>query len=256
MTTTLVISDLHLDPEHPEAYARVRTLLARESFDQLWILGDLFEAWVGDDGADAPDLALADFFRTQPYPIFWIPGNRDFLVGEHFRQTCGWNELTPIQRLNCGLTVLVRHGDEWCTEDRTYQAFRQDVRSSTWQATFLAQPLSHRRKIAKQMRQESQRSQAAASATILDVSEQAIEIEALACGAQLVVHGHTHRPQLHRLAHYVRAVTSDWHESVTVLRLIDTADACRVEQVLCHADLHSIQATATWRLGAPEWNLN
>lgn len=256
MITTLIISDLHLDPAYPDDYSRVKSILTRESFDQLWILGDLFEAWVGDDGAEPPDLALAEFLKTHPSPVYWVAGNRDFLVGERFSQCCGWHELKPVQVLGCGLHVLVRHGDEWCTEDAAYQAFRKEVRSKTWQSTFLAQPLEQRRGIAQEMRRESRQRQKDVPLTLLDVTEDTIQEEASACGAQLVIHGHTHRPQLHHTPAYLRAVTSDWHDTATILRLTDTVELCRVEQVLCTAETHVVQATATWQVGSPEWNLN
>lgn len=256
MTTTLILSDVHLDPGRPEDYAIVESVIAREAIDALWILGDLFEAWVGDDGAEQADLRLAAFLCSRPYPVYWTPGNRDFLVGAEFGALCGWISLSPSQRLNCGLNLLVRHGDEWCTDDTAYQRFRAEVRTPAWQQSFLQQPLTVRRSIAQEMRQASQLAQTTARPDILDVTEHSVRVDACDHDAQLVIHGHTHRPGLHLNRSYLRAVTSDWHQAATVIRLIDTASECRVEQVVCDTNRSSVQATATWQVGSPEWNLN
>lgn len=256
MTTTLILSDVHLDPGRPEDYALVESVIAREAIDALWILGDLFEAWVGDDGAEQADLRLAQFLASRPYPIYWTPGNRDFLIGPEFSALCRWVPLVPCQRLRCGINLLVRHGDEWCTDDTAYQRFRAEVRSDTWQQSFLQQPLTVRRSIAQEMRQTSRLTQATVRAEILDVAEHSVCSDADTHDAQLVIHGHTHRPGLHLTPSYLRAVTSDWHQTATVIRLIDTDSDCRVEQVLCDSNACAVQATATFRVGSPEWNLN
>lgn len=185
----------------------------------LYVLGDLFEYWAGDDDLVTPlhrqvADALADV-AAQGAQIGWIGGNRDFLVGTQFAAASRMQLLPdPFVAELAGLRVVLTHGDAQCTDDHDYQAFRIQVRDPRWQQRFLAQPLAQRKAIIDGMRTGSRAAQRQKSYEIMDVNAEAIEALFRDTGAHAMVHGHTHRPaeHLHRIGGdtRVRQVLPDW----------------------------------------------
>jgi UDP-2,3-diacylglucosamine hydrolase len=217
---TLLISDLHLDEGRPEAIACLLRLLEGRARDAaaLWVLGDLFEAWVGDDDG-APWLApVLDGFAALAarVPVRVLHGNRDFLLGSGFERRSGATLIAePVLVDLAGRRTVLVHGDALCTDDHAYQAFRAQVRAPAWQQAFLAKPLDERRGFAVQARAASARENASKDQYLMDVAPAAVEALLRATEAELLVHGHTHRPARHALAvdgrPCERLVLGDWH---------------------------------------------
>ena len=234
--TTLFVSDLHLDPARPEITALFLRFLQREaaSADALYILGDLFEAWVGDDDPSSTGQQVADGLRRLAdagVPGDFVHGNRDFLVGQDYAGRAGMRILPdPAVVSLYGEPVLVMHGDLLCTDDHAYQAFRAQTRDPHWQAMFLAQPLAARQAFAAQARQASMSRQQdmidgdrASFEAVTDVNPQAVEATLARFGVATLVHGHTHRPAMHAVRigdrEGRRIVLGDWYEQGSVLRV-------------------------------------
>jgi len=226
--TALFISDLHLDDSTPSALDPFLRLLAAiaGSVDRLYILGDLFEAWIGDDDTRAPGPVVAEALRavrTAGTRIGLQHGNRDFLLGADFCRRAGVDLLPDPHVIDLyGRNVLITHGDRLCTDDSDYLAFREQVRSESWQRRFLAQDLATRRAFAEQARTASRASQAGKEAHILDANQRAIETEMQNAGVRFMIHGHTHRPAIHRFEvagnRYTRVVLGDWGTTAMALR--------------------------------------
>lgn len=225
--TTLFISDLHLDPSRPQIIRLFETFLANEarSADAVYILGDLFESWIGDD--DASDLAdrvansLSRLAETG-VPVYFMHGNRDFLLGGDYAKRAGLRLLDdPVVIDLGGERTLLTHGDTLCTDDVDYQKFRALVRDPAWQLRFLAQPIAERRAFAAQARGESRKQTAMKPAEIMDVNTDAVASAMRAHGVRRLIHGHTHRPATHRFeldgASAERIVLGDWYEQSSVL---------------------------------------
>ncbi|WP_313914240.1 UDP-2,3-diacylglucosamine diphosphatase [Tahibacter sp.] len=231
--TTLFISDLHLDDERPYITELFEQFLGGEAREAqaLYILGDLFESWIGDDD-DAPlaqrvQGALAELSRSG-VATYFMAGNRDFLVGPRFAQRSGVTLLDDPARIDlAGVPTLLMHGDTLCTDDVAYQKFRAQVRDPAWQQAFLAQPLEQRRAFAAQARAQSRLHTGSAMAQIMDVTDTAVHDALRIGGAQRLIHGHTHRPARHRvdLGDRVaeRIVLGDWYEQGSVLRIDGSA---------------------------------
>lgn len=208
------LSDLHLSPETPATLAALAAHLDETRADAVFLLGDIFEVWVGDDARFEPfEAACVAMLRaaSTKHSLFFMVGNRDFLVGPAMRADCGMQGLAdPTVLMAFGQRWLLSHGDALCLEDLPYQAFRAQVRSPAWQAEFLARPLKERQTLARQMRAASQANQ----------SKQALwaDLDPAACIDWLqasdctdLIHGHTHRPADHSLAGGLRRhVLSDW----------------------------------------------
>lgn len=218
MTRQLFISDLHLDHARPDITAALNEFLEHNlgKVDQLYILGDLFEAWVGDDNTDELSDSVAASLRTFSQAgteLFFIHGNRDFLLGETYAARCNaliLPELAVIDTLIGPLLVL--HGDSLCVDDIDYQKFRKMVRSVEWQGEFLAQPLKQRQAFAEKARSQSAIATAGKATEIMDVNSSAV-IESLSqAGTNRMLHGHTHRPAIHDLSDSgrQRIVLGDW----------------------------------------------
>ena len=178
----------------------------------LYILGDFFDAWIGDDD-DRPlanDVAGAlKRVAEDGCELFFMHGNRDFLLGSAYAERCGMTLLPEVHsRADAG--VVLCHGDHLCRLDQAYQSFRTQVRNPQWQAQFLAQPLSARRAFAAQARAQSQAHQRELMATIGDVDPDAVSEMQLAYPELSIIHGHTHRPDVHQTAHGKRIVLGDW----------------------------------------------
>lgn len=230
------ISDLHLKPEEPGTFDAWADYLGRTPADALFILGDLFEAWVGDDSAVPGSFEQRCGERLQVAAgraeLFFMHGNRDFLVGADFLARCGVRALADPTLLDfAGQRYLLTHGDLLCTDDVAYQQFRRQVRTEAWQREFLARPLAERQALARQMRAQSERHQAT-QAVYADVDAELARRWLQASGASTLIHGHTHRPDDHALGsdgsgrRLQRVVLSDWHidagtRRAQVLRLDD-----------------------------------
>jgi UDP-2,3-diacylglucosamine hydrolase len=209
------ISDLHLQPAEPGTFNAWRRYMGSTPADALFILGDLFEVWVGDDAAAVPGFAAecGDVLRAAAArtALFFMPGNRDFLVGAHFLDLCGTTLLADPSVLHFdGRRWLLTHGDALCLADTEYMEFRAQVRNAAWQAEFLAKPLAQRQAIARALRQQSE-ARKRSGVEYPDVDGAAAQAWLQAAGAQALIHGHTHRPADHRLGpRGWRAVLSDW----------------------------------------------
>lgn len=227
---SLFVSDLHLGPGRPTITAAFLDFLGRDArgAGSLYILGDLFDYWIGDDDLDDPlhrqvASALADLSR-RGCTVRVMHGNRDFLLGERFCKAAGVTLLPdPSIVMAGGVRTLLLHGDTLCLDDLDYQAFRAQVRDAGWQEAFLAKPIEQRRVIAQGLRADSRTSQQAKTQTIMNVAERAV-IEAFrSSGCERMIHGHTHRPARHE--HVVdgrtceRWVLADWHARGSCLRV-------------------------------------
>jgi len=234
--TTLFISDLHLDASRPAITDLFGAFMQREArdADALYLLGDLFEAWVGDDDPSETGAYVAARIREvvdAGVPVFFIRGNRDFLVGETFARRAGMRILPdPAVIMLYGKPALILHGDLLCTGDTAYQAFRAQTRNPAWQAQFLAQPLAARLAFAAQARAASQAHQGgmkqddkATFETLTDVAPATVAATFAQFGIDTMIHGHTHRPAIHDLVasgrDCRRVVLGDWYEQGSVLRV-------------------------------------
>ena len=226
--TTLFISDLHIDASRPDITRQFLSFLRSEAAgaDALYILGDLFESWVGDDDADpAQREAIAGLhaLTLSGVPCFVMHGNRDFLLGPQFCAMSGAALLPdPILVTLYGEPVLVMHGDALCTDDRAYQRLRATVRDAEWQRQFLSLSVAARRALAGAARAGSQAHTAAIEYAITDVNAGSVEAVLRAAGVATLLHGHTHRPAVHSLQvdgrDCMRIVLGDWYSQGSVLR--------------------------------------
>ena len=233
MSVTLFVSDLHLSPERPAISGLFRDFLARQARQAaaLYILGDLLEYWAGDDDLTEPlNAAICAALKqvteagTQ---LFFMPGNRDFLIGPGFARASGATLLTEPHLVDiAGSATLLLHGDTLCTDDAAYQEFRNKVRSAAWQASFLARPLAERKAQIEALRQESNQEKQFKSVAIMDVNAAAVAAVLRSHAYPRLIHGHTHRPARHR--HQVdghaceRWVLGDWYDSGNYLHCDDT----------------------------------
>ena len=218
------ISDLHLQAALPATFEAWRGYMGRVDADALFILGDLFEAWVGDDVAQQAgfeaDCAQVLRATAQRLPLFFLVGNRDFLVGTGLAQATGMNLLDDPTVFSFGdRRWLLSHGDALCLDDHDYLAFRAQVRDARWQQQFLGQPLATRQAIARNVRNESEQLKQSGR-DYADVDTAAALQWLQAADAQVLVHGHTHRPREHDLdATHRRIVLSDWDADAVPPRL-------------------------------------
>lgn len=230
-TPTYLISDLHLDAGRPEITGLFLDFLAgpARSADSLYILGDLFEAWIGDDAAGDLGFRVADAIRDlggQGVTVFFMVGNRDFLLGDDYCQRAGMQRIVEPWPF-AGQKWLLMHGDSLCTDDIAYQRFRRRVRDAEWQRRTLSRPVWIRRSLARLARTLSRLGNRSKSAEIMDVNHEAVTDCFRRHGARFLIHGHTHRPAIHalevdgRTCH--RIVLGDWHpERGSVLELRET----------------------------------
>ncbi len=216
-TLALFISDLHLQGAQAHtaaaffAFLQERALAAQE----LYLLGDLFEYWAGDDDLSDPFHQIVaeaiEAVSAAGVKVYWIAGNRDFLVGQAFADAAGLTLLAePHVAVIGGQRVTLVHGDAECTSDLTYMAFRTQVRDRAWQAQFLAMPLAQRKAIIAGMREGSKAAHTTKSDELMDVTPAAIDALFAATGSDIIIHGHTHRPALHSAEGRRRYVLPDW----------------------------------------------
>lgn len=231
--TTLFISDLHLDAVRPRITQLFLDFLKTDACraQALYILGDFFDAWIGDDDPDphhAEVIASVRALTTGGVPVYFMHGNRDFLIGDGFARQTGCTLLAEPTVIQLGGTpTMLMHGDTLCTDDLEYQKFRRQVRDSAWQHAFLAKPLAERREFARQARATSQIQTAAKPDYLMDVNQHAVERAMTEYKVTRLIHGHTHRPAVHRFAinnqNLVRIVLGDWYEESSVLEVNDDA---------------------------------
>ncbi|MCL7714430.1 UDP-2,3-diacylglucosamine diphosphatase [Stenotrophomonas mori] len=234
--TTLFISDLHLDPSRPAITELFLDFLHGEArqAEALYILGDLFEAWIGDDTPSPAADAVATALRSLAdagVPVAFIRGNRDFLLGEAYAARAGMRILPdPCVITLYGKPVMLQHGDLLCTDDTAYQAFRAQTRDPAFIAQFLSQPLDARIAFAQKARAASQARQSelkqddrAQFEVVTDVAPAEVAATFARYGVDTMIHGHTHRPAVHRVQvggrDCTRIVLGDWYEQGSVLRV-------------------------------------
>lgn len=217
----LFISDLHLHEGLPLTTQAFFTFLRDQALkaQQLYLLGDVFEYWAGDDdivtGYNQQVAGAIRRVSDAGVSVFWMAGNRDFLVGKGFAQATGATILPdPSVTTIAGQRIVLTHGDAQCTDDTSYMAFRAQVRQPGWQQTFLEMPLQKRKEIINGMRHESRQAQRNKSSDIMDVNANAIAALFNANGADTIIHGHTHRPARHTYQENgsvrIRYVLPDW----------------------------------------------
>ena len=238
MPTTYFIADLHISAERPDITECLETFLAEEAIraDALYVLGDLFEAWIGDDDINDFTSRVVLAFRTLAdtgVPIYFIHGNRDFLIRNQFAKRAGMTLLPEEKVIDLyGEPTLIMHGDQLCTRDIAYQKFRKKARGWWWPRLILMLPLSTRRKIAAKGRKQSQEKQQHLSQDIMDVTPEEVIKSLKENGVKRLIHGHTHRPATHSLKldnnDAERIVLGDWYTQGSVLTV--TKDTLTLEQ--------------------------
>jgi UDP-2,3-diacylglucosamine hydrolase len=227
MKKTFFISDLHLDDARPNITAEFIRFLEIDARDAkaLYILGDLFESWIGDDDDSTLATMVANALtalRKTGVPIYFMHGNRDFLLGKDYADRAGLTLLQDPTVIDLdGEPTLLMHGDTMCIDDVAYQKFRQLVRNLTWQTDFLSKPLTERRAFAAMARAESTKYTGSATSEIMDVNQGAVEASMRTAGVRRLIHGHTHRPATHSLTidgqSAERIVLGDWYEQSSVI---------------------------------------
>ena len=224
---TLFVSDLHLDESRSGIVGQFERFLdeVAPGADALYILGDLFEYWVGDDGLALPfagRIATRLKAAAARVPIRFMHGNRDFMVAGRFAEETGVALITDPTPIDLhGTRTLLLHGDTLCTDDTAYQAFRAQVRDPAWQRAALARPVAERIALAQDMRLKSEGAKQGKPMAIMDVAPEAVESAFAESGCTQMIHGHTHRParHVHRVGgrECVRWVLADWYERASYL---------------------------------------
>jgi UDP-2,3-diacylglucosamine hydrolase len=235
MRDIVFISDLHLAPERPqtiELFLRFSDEVAAGA-DELYILGDFLEYWLGDDD---PTPALKPVFdkiielsEEHQTKIFFMHGNRDFLVGNGLAERCHFELIDDPYKIKIqGQDVLLMHGDTLCTDDVEYQKFRHVVRSEQWQQDVLSKSLEERIQIAKSLRDQSKKSTNEKEESIMDVNQQETDKTFIENNVDSIIHGHTHRPAIHHKMindhDTTRVVLGDWFETGSYLRVNDSSE--------------------------------
>lgn len=228
--STLFIADLHLDEARPDITLLFEQFLASDearSANAFYILGDLVEAWIGDDDDAQLPARIAKATRglsDAGVPVYFMVGNRDFLLGPVFAERAGMILLDDgaVHDIE-GVPTLLMHGDVLCTDDVEYQAVRAQVRTEAWKAQVLSMPLEARRAFAAQARSDSKSRTGRIDETIMDVNQGAVEDAMRRAGVHRLVHGHTHRPAIHEFefdgAPAQRIVLGDWYDHGSVLSI-------------------------------------
>ncbi len=225
----IFISDLHLDDVVSPVFKRFTECLAQERarVDEIYILGDLVEMWVGDDDTSDVATALVAALRDTSAlcPLYVMHGNRDFLFGADFERASGATLIPDPWTTEDGL--VLSHGDELCTDDVDYQTARQYLRSEAFREDLLEKPLEERLGIGRAMREQSKQTKANTPAQIMDVNPGAVDDLIASTGARYFVHGHTHRPGIHAHGNCARIVTGDWDRVGWLCR--QTGDTLQLE---------------------------
>lgn len=223
------ISDIHLQAAEPATFAAWQAYMSGTTADAVFILGDLFDVWVGDDAADGAtgfDATCAQVLRQtgERLALFVMHGNRDFLLGPSLMARCHSTLLDdPTVLAFAGRRWLLSHGDALCLDDLDYMRFRGEVRSAAWQDAFLAKPLAERQAIAQGLRRQSREQhnkRRLSGQSWIDVNADAARLWLQAADAPVLIHGHTHQPAAHELGDGLRRVVlSDWDAATTPPRL-------------------------------------
>ena len=240
----LLISDLHLEEQRPDITAAFKNFLLSNQANctSLYILGDLFEVWIGDD-AQTPlareiAISLAEFSKAGS-DVFLMHGNRDFLIGESFAQQCDMSLIPDPFELTAGnFRALLLHGDTLCTDDIDYQLFRTMVRNPDWQAEFLAKTVDERIAYAREARRQSQLATGQKTTEIMDVNADAVQKLFTESKHLTLIHGHTHRPAMHVVSsastnsaaiEHKRIVLGDWDQKLWYVEIQNSEAALRSE---------------------------
>jgi len=237
--STLFIADIHLGNEHPEISQRFVDFLQQQAVaaEALYILGDLFEVWIGDDALQPEHQAAIDALKALTdtgIPVFVMHGNRDFLLGQKFEQMTGCALISdPLMIDLHGTPTLLMHGDSLCTDDTEYMQMRQQLRSPQWQQQFLGASIEQRVQIAHQYRDESRNRSKNKSLEIMDVNPDAVITAMHEHGVTQMIHGHTHRPAVHDIEAAgqtaKRIVLGDWYSQNSSLHCDETG--CRLSNL-------------------------
>ena len=232
MQPVFFIADLHLCPQRPETNQYFEDFIHKIFIPQsniLYILGDLFEYWIGDDGAEtlgySRQLELLAELTHQNKDVYFMHGNRDFLVGNSFSKTTGVKILNDPTKIDlAGKTCLLKHGDDLCSDDIEHQKFRAMTRDSAWQQGVLSKSIDERLVLASQMRQMSGSSYKPSE--IMDVNDGTVEQQFIDQDIDILIHGHTHRPATHdytvKEQAKQRIVLGDWHQGISYLKADET----------------------------------
>ena len=225
----IFISDLHLDDNHDELCSGFFRFLNQieETTDELYILGDFFEVWLGDDDDTAFNRDIIEALANLPADLFIMHGNRDFLLGDAFCRAASATLLPDRSIISTPIgPALLMHGDSLCTRDTEYMNARKLLRSNAFQADFLSKSLAERDAFARQLRGESTAHTRETAADIMDVTQSEVEHALQTADVSIMIHGHTHRPAVHELTlstgTAVRYVLGDWHESMQYLAISDS----------------------------------
>ena len=237
MPITYFIADLHLSADRPDITSCLEKFLSDEATqaDALYVLGDLFEAWLGDDDINEFTSRVTEAFKAlsdKGVPIFFIHGNRDFLVRKTFADRAGMTLLPEEHVIDLyGEPTLIMHGDQLCTRDIAYQKFRKKSRGWWWPRMVLMLPLTTRRNIAENGRKKSKQTQQNLSQDIMDVTPDEVTKSMKMHKVNRLIHGHTHRPDIHQIdidgAQAERIVLGDWYTQGSVLSF--TPDSYQLE---------------------------
>ncbi len=224
---TVFVSDVHLDPRRADISAQFLTFLQSlpAKTERLFIVGDLFEAWIGDDAPDKLAQQVIESLAAvtnKGIAGFFTHGNRDFLIGEHFAAQTGFRLLGEAELIDCyGQQILLMHGDSLCTDDIEYQKLRMMVRNPQWQTQILSQSVEQRIALAQQMRTASAEQMSTKAEHIMDVNQSAVDHILDEMNTDILLHGHTHRPNIHRYQYdgreRTRLVLGDWYEQGSVI---------------------------------------
>lgn len=251
---TLFLADLHLREQAPEVTRRLLALESRlREAEAVYILGDLVEAWIGDDAPIHPDLLpafqLLERLSTTGIPLYFQHGNRDFLIGKRLARRFGFQLLPEETVLHLyGQRIALVHGDELCTDDAAYQRMRRRLRHPLVRFILRHLPLRTRKKLAAGLRDRSRQETGRKAAAIMDVNTGAVTTLIRRLGVDVLVHGHTHRPAIHHEAEGVRAVLGDWEDGAVLLSA--RPDGLRLER-MDDTGQTSVLAQADWPRAQP-----
>ena len=221
------ISDLHLDDAREDVKKTFFKFLDDEApkFDNLYILGDLFEVWIGDDYQDTLSVEVIRRLKAFSHTgkkIYFMHGNRDFLLGHKFAESCGGEIISdPYVFKVKDKKIMLSHGDIFCIDDLDYQNFKNTVRSEKWKTNFLSKDLSERNAIAKKLREESAQKNLEKKAFLMDVNKGEVNRVAQKYDIDILIHGHVHRPKTHIEDYGTRIVLGDWDRKYWFITLID-----------------------------------
>ena len=225
--SAVLISDLHLQASEPSLLEKFEKFLSSKvnGFNNLFILGDLFETWIGDDDESEFNKKIIEILKkvsADGIKVFLMHGNRDFLIGENFCKSINAELLSDYHIYEDGDSkILLLHGDTLCTDDIRYQEFRKLVRNESWRGDFLSKPLKERLEIASGLREMSNEETGDKKNEIMDVNQESVRKVSNEFSIKKMIHGHTHRPFIHEDKDLVRVVLSDWENEVNYATIID-----------------------------------